>query len=367
MVTTTANVDELKRFVLVHAKAQNIPVDHYRAVLSRIHDDVEGSPDSWAARWTDAGDEHRRNGRLLEACRDYAIARFPFVDGASRRQALHRCHETFDLWRADKPIEPLMIHAPGGAFRCWSSGLSTTERKPLLLVMPGIVAIKEQWASVLLQATRLDMAVVVAEMPGVGENPLRYDAASHEIFSAILDTVADRADVAKTYAVALSFSGHLAMLCAVTDQRLRGIVTSGAPVRDFFTDVEWRAQLPAVTVRTLAHLTGTKPASVGEHIAGWGIPDEDLSKLDIPVRCLVSLRDEIIPMSDVRRLRRTVRDFATAEYPDVHGSPGHVTESRLWTLRSILRMRGGHLPQRWLVTALLGATRLRRGLSGARR
>jgi pimeloyl-ACP methyl ester carboxylesterase len=183
----------------------------------------------------------------------------------------------------------------------------------------------------------------------------------------VLDALADRADTANTYAIALSFSGHLALRCAARDQRMRGIVTAGVPVRAFFTHDIWRAQLPAITVDTLGHLTGTEPAKVGEHLRDWALTDDELAEVNIPVRAIVSQHDEIIPAADVHLLRARLRDFGSVSYPDVHGAPAHVVESRLWTVRSVLGMRGGMTAQRAVLRALLTIARTRRALARAGR
>ncbi|MEK8173845.1 alpha/beta hydrolase [Streptomyces sp. M19] len=172
------------------------------------------------------------------------MARFPYVDGPARRAAHTACLAVFDRWRQEHP----------GSSRCGSrcpTGSSGVGRRavrrrarPLLLVMGGIVSVKEQWAPMLLQAERLGMAMAVAELPGIGENTLPYTEDSWRMLPALLDALADRADTGHTYAVANSFSGHLALRCAVEDERLRGIVTTGAPVSDFFTDAQWQRGLP---------------------------------------------------------------------------------------------------------------------------
>ncbi|MGC0421380.1 alpha/beta hydrolase [Embleya sp. AB8] len=361
------DIDELKQFVLVHAKAQNIPAAHYGELLDRIDNDEDGAPGSWAREWSRGAARLAGDGKLLDACRDYNMARFPYVDGPARQQALAGCVDTFGRWAAEQPdLERLDLDLPGGTVGCWATGLATgpdAVRKPLLLVTGGIVSIKEQWAPVLLLARRLGLAGVVTEMPGVGENTLAYDGDSWRILSGVLDAVADRADVSRTYAVALSFSGHLALRCAVSDPRIRGIATAGAPVSTFFTDADWQAKLPRVTVDTLARLTGAKPEHLHGHLADWALTPDQLAALDIPVACTVSLRDEIIPAADPELLRAHVRQLSLNTYDDVHGSPRHVTETRLWTIVSVLRMMDARTPQRAVLEGLLGVLRLRRRLS----
>lgn len=356
------DVDELKKYVVAHAKAQGIPKARYRGVLGRVRNDEDGADGSWAREWLAVGNRLEREGALLDAVRCYSMARFPFVDGPARQQAQDRCVGTFEAWKRDQPgIERIDVELPEGRVGCWASGLSTTDPKPLVLVVGGIISIKEQWATNLRLAQRLGLTMVVTEMPGVGENTLRYDAGSWRMLPAILDAVADRADVTRTYAIAVSFSGHLALRCAATDPRLRGVIVAGAPIRGFFTDAAWFGGLPRITVDTLAHLTGTSGPELPEFFArDWAFDPDTLASLDIPVCCTAATRDEIIPPGDIALLRDHVRDLSYNEFDDEHGSPRHVTENRLWVIGSLLRVRGGRVPQRALIEALRAAMRLRR-------
>ncbi|GAA2011126.1 hypothetical protein GCM10009839_01440 [Catenulispora yoronensis] len=363
------DLNELKQYVVVHAEAQGMAPQHYRALLDRIRNDEDGAPDSWTAQWSAAGDELAASGKLLDASRHYAMARFPYVDGPARQKAQDACVAAFDRWRqAVGGIERLDVELPEGTVRCWAAGLSKDHPQPLLVIMGGIVSLKEQWAPVLAQGAQLGVAAVVAELPGVGENTLPYTAESRKLISQILDAVADRADTSHSYALTMSFSGHLSLGAAVTDRRIRGIVTTGAPVRGFFTDPEWQRSVPRITVDTLAQLTGVKSEDVFDHIRDWALTDEELSALRIPVAYAASKRDEIIPRSDVKLLRRKVRKLRLIENDDVHGSPAHVAEVRLWTVWSVLRMRGAPAAKRAVIGYTMLAARLKRKrrLSGAK-
>ncbi|WP_405649585.1 alpha/beta fold hydrolase [Streptomyces sp. NBC_00019] len=342
------DVGELKEFTVVHARALQLPPELHQGVLDRVTNDEDGALGSWAVEWSAASATLAESGQLLPAFLCSAMARFPFVDGPARRAAYERLRSLFDRWRAQHPdIEPVRVKMPDGELVCWAGGLSATEPKPLLLVTGGIVSVKEQWAPVVLQAAQLGMAVVVTELPGVGENTVRYDWESWRMLPAVLDAVADRADVSRTYALANSFGGHLALRWAGRDGRLRGIVTSGAPVSDFFTDGAWQRRLPRVTRDTLARLTGVEPgdeAALRGMLTDWALTPQELSGLDIPVCYSASLRDEIVPSGDPEFLRRHVRRLSLNEFDDVHGAPGHVQQTVEWTFGSLLAMRGGALP-----------------------
>ncbi|MBT2212469.1 alpha/beta fold hydrolase [Actinomadura sp. NEAU-AAG7] len=360
------DVAELKRFVLVHARAQGIPGREHQALLRRVENDDGDGPGSWVRAWVEAGEALERQGRFLDACRRYIMARFPYVDGPARQDALDRCLAAFDRWRDGNGIERLDVDLGGGRVRCWTTGLDGRDRRPLLLVMGGIVSVKEQWAPVLTQARRLGMAGVVAEMPGVGENTARYGPHSGRLLPRILDAVADRADTGRTYAVALSFSGHLALGCAAGDSRIRGVITVGAPVSGFFTDAAWQRRVPRITLDTLAHISGVSPGDVHAHLSGMALDGDRLAAVDVPVHYMASLRDEIIPASEAELLRRHVRGLRLVENDDVHGSPRHFVETRLWIVRSLLELDGTHRPQRAALGALLRARRARSRLAVAR-
>lgn len=356
------DVSELKQFAVVHARSLNIK--RYQELLDRIDNDREGAPGSWARVWTEAGDQLSEAGRPLDASRRYALARFPYPDGPARAQAGKLCVAAFDAWRRDKPgIERLDVELPTGRVGCWATGLSAAKPLPLLLVMGGVVTLKEQLGPALVLLRRLGVAAIVTEMPGVGENTLTYDADSWRQLSALIDAVADRADVARTYAYTFSFSGHLALRCAAEDSRITSVITSGAPVREFFLDDRWLGQVPQLTLDTVAHLIGAGRAELADRLRPLALPDEQLDRVRIPVSYLASRRDEIIPPGEVPLLRAHIRQLRVLENDDVHASPKHVADSLLWLILTVLRLRGRPDPRRVPVAALWLLLRARHKLT----
>jgi hypothetical protein len=359
------DVAQLKQYVVVHARGQKIA--NYGEILDRISGDHATGAGSWVAEWTAVAERLEERGRLLEASRHYAMARFPFPDGPARREAQDRCVYAFDRWRmAQTGIERLDVDLPEGRVRCWAAGLDQTNPRPLLLVMGGIVTVKEQWGSMLGRIAGMGMAGIVTEMPNVGQNSIRYGSTSWRMLSGVLDAVSDRADVAHTYAMTLSFSGHMALRCAVDDSRIRAVITAGAPVSDFFTDTTWQRHVPLITSRTVAHMMEVDAASVFENLPDLALTAAQLSGPAIPVRYVASQRDEIIPATDWRRLREHISDCEVLEIDDVHGAPGHVLESRLWCLRSLLRIRDVHSPVSGGVDLLCRLLQGRRRLTAGR-
>lgn len=346
------NVEELKQYIGVHARG--LEIEGWEQLLDRISTDGSG-PGSWAGEWSARGDELAREERHLEASRHHLMARFPYIDGAARQDAYEKALTGFEQWRAGEDIHRLDIDVKGGQAGCWASGLSADRPRPLVVIMGGHLTLKEQWAPALPIFARLGYAVVSTELPGVGENEAAYDTDAWRFLSELLDALADRADVSRTYAFAMSFSGHLALRCAMEDPRIRGIVTAGAPIQHFFTDTGWQRQLPAVTVDTLVHLTGEGLDDLRE----WALPADRLAALDIPVAYVASLRDEIIPPADLDTLRTHVRDLRLLVHDDVHGSPAHTEENRLWMAWALLRMRAPRSPRTAVIGLMWRAARAR--------
>jgi esterase FrsA len=359
------DLSELKQYVIAHAVSQQLPADHYAAVLDAIVTDEGDAPGSWAYEWIRAGDELRVTGNLLGASQYYTMGRFPHVDGPGRARALRNAVEAVEGWaRNDGGIERRTVLIEGERVNLWTIGMSADRPRPLLVLTGGIVSPKEQWAAVLPQISGLGLAGVVAEYPGVGENPLRAHAASWRFFPALLDALSGEADVRETYLLALSFSGHLALRAAGHDPRIRGVVGNGPPLRSFFTDRAWQDQVPTITRDTLAHLADVDPAKVYEHIRDWALAPEELSALDIPVAAVVAGRDEIIPAADVELLRSTVTDLRLLEHDDVHGAPSHLARTRIWSLLAVLDMWPGADPAaRSALNAALAVAGRSRGVS----
>ena len=336
------HLEELKEFARLHARGQGMRPAHVADVLETITCDTPDDARSWARVWTAQGDVAARRGDLLDACRHYALARFPHHSDEDRRSAQQRCVSTFDEWRREAAgVQRLEFDHPDGKIACWASGLDEKRRRPLLLVMGGIVSVKEQWAPLLPKLRRMGFAAVVTELPGVGENTCAYHPESWRLLPHLLDRLSGSAGTDDASLLALSFSGHLALRAATEDHRIRRVLTVGAPVAEFFTDPQWWPRVPRITVDTLRALTGVGGETELRALLGkFALGPEQLSDLRIPVRYVLSSRDEIIPGADAELLRRHAPgDVRFKTFDDVHGSPAHLAATRRWLLSSLLRLK----------------------------
>ncbi|GGV61917.1 hypothetical protein GCM10010277_67210 [Streptomyces longisporoflavus] len=335
------HLEELKEFARLHAGGQGMKPDHAAGVLARIDNDTSGDPASWAAVWTAEGKVAAARGDLLDACRHYALARFPYHADDDRVLAQRLCVDTFDRWRKGRQgIERVEFKHPDGTFSCWAAGLDAPRPRPLLVVMGGIVSVKEQWAPLLPLLSKLGFAAVVTELPGVGENTLPYAPDSWRMLPFLMDRLQGRAAVDDTAMLALSFSGHLALRTAARDRRVRQVLTVGAPVSEFFADPTWWPRVPGITADTLRRLTGAATTDeLRALLPRFALTPQELHAVRVPVRYVASSRDEIIPAGEQALLRRFAEDARFKVFDDVHGSPAHLGAMRRWLFSALLRRR----------------------------
>lgn len=338
------DLTELKEFARLHAKGQGMKSRRLERVLAGIRTDEPNAPDSWARVWSAQARRLAERGKPVQACQYYALARFPHHGDAGRIAAQRGVVESFDAWRGSRTrgIERLEFTHRDGTFAAWAAGLDAPRPLPLLVIMGGIVSVKEQWAQLLPRFVKLGFATVVAEMPGVGENTLPYGPDSWRLLGFLIDQLKGRAQERDVSLLTLSFSGHMALRAAANDERIGRILTVGAPVTRFFTDEGWWPRVPRITKDTLVALTGQPgEAALTEAFRhGWALSAEELSAVRVPVRYVVSARDEIIPGAERAFLAEHLADVGFIEFDDVHGSPAHLGEMRLWLLLQLLRTNG---------------------------
>jgi esterase FrsA len=335
-----STLDELKDLVRLHLRAQDLESTYCQSILDKITHFEGNSPGSWVYEWSKDTPLLLHKARWLEATRLYNMARFPFVDSAERAEAHKSCVESFAQWLSTKPhLRKINISTTEGSFNVYFAGNSERKNQPLLLVSGGIVSIKEQWVAFLEKANTLGMAVAVTEMPGVGENTWPYGSDAWKMFSILLDRLSPMADVTNTFVVAFSFSGHMAIQCALADNRIKGISTVGAPIHHFFTDQTWWNKIPLTTKSTLAHLLRVEIDNLFPVISSMALAPSQLKSLSIPLNYIFSRRDEIIPTAEKSFLQQYSPKLKLKEFNDVHGSPNHLQEMQLWIPLSILSQR----------------------------
>lgn len=356
-MTHDLELGEAKQFVGLHARLMGLRDRQVDTVLDGITTLHGHGPDTWTTRWSRAADRQARAGHQQTAAHLYNLARFPYAKTPAQRTAAELAARSLHSWllrtgKGERRRAVVDGHTVPFLFRA-----GPRPGAPLVVMMGGIVSLKEQWGGMLSAVPRLGCAVAIADFPGTGENPVPYTRAAARLYGALLDEVAGACDVHNTLVIAPSFSGHLALVHAAADDRIRRVITVGAPLTHFFTDPPTRAAMPRITRAALCHTTGAAPDALDTHLAALALRPAEISGLRIPVRYIASLRDEIIPQRDWREAAGLHPRFLLHTFDDVHGSPNHLKQTRVLVIADLLHHAGrGRLSR---LVSRIGRTALR--------
>ncbi|GAB5905394.1 alpha/beta hydrolase family protein [Mycobacteroides chelonae] len=347
-------LSERAELVRLHGRAQGISSREIDRILLSI-DSLDDGPHGWATTWARAAEERGARGDQAGAMARLNLARFPFASTPDGHLAHARCVAVAGDIAADQGIARLEFGDSAAWYRPAPDAADTPR---LLVVCGGIVSIKEQWFTLFGLGRRLGLAVLLTELPGVGEHDVAYGVDAPERFSALLDSVAGRQPFQSAFAMAMSFGGTVALKAAARDSRIGGLLSVGPPIRHFFQDREWWPRVPQTTKDALAVTTRMSEQALPEALAPLALEDSELAAIDAPVTAVASLRDEILPTADPLLLRAKVPSARVVAYDDVHGSPRHLLDTRLLTFAALTEFSSPRRPL--LVGAARFATQLRR-------
>ncbi|WP_100374823.1 alpha/beta fold hydrolase [Bacillus sp. FJAT-45037] len=316
-------LNELKQYALLHVKTHSFTAIDPLEVLNNIDAPScdETNKGAWDQQWVLAAEECLREKAVDDAIQCLNFARFPFPHTSHQEKASKKLSEYFEGTYSKKGVQRYTLERNKRQFSVYTSNLQSN--LPCLLVLGGIVSVKEQWNVFLEVGKRLGFSVIITECPGVGENDTIYDSSSHKMIGQILDLFSTKVNVNNTFIVGMSFGGHLAIRQALEDKRIKGITTVGAPLHFFFknySDIE----VPLITQITLAHVMDKELGEVGNTLSSFAISQTELRALRTPITYVSSKKDEIIPSREKEFLLTNGQNIKLHEFDDIHGSPNHL-------------------------------------------
>ncbi|ADG99443.1 conserved hypothetical protein [Segniliparus rotundus DSM 44985] len=310
--------------VRLHSFAQGLSAAETTRILSRIAT-IDDGPAGWATVWSQEGSRCLSRDDKAGAIARFNLARFPYPHTDDGHAALRKC---VAVAGEAASAQGLCRIEADGAPAWYQPAPGATSGPNLLVLCGGIVSVKEQWLSMAEIGRRLSMAILLTELPGVGENTNPYAADAPARLSSLLDAVERRNRFGAAFLLAMSFGGTVALQAAGSDPRIGEVFSVGPPIRHFFTDPLWWERTPQTTKDALSATTGKPVAALPDFLPSLALTDEQLRRIRVPVTDIVSLRDEIVPRKDPELLESAVPTARTIAFDDVHGSPGHVQDTK---------------------------------------
>jgi esterase FrsA len=243
-----SKLHEAKQFVGLHARHMGFAPTLIGDVLGRVNTLDGDSAGSWVGEWSVEAKAAADRGDHLTAANLYNLARFPAADSEAKRVAGQACSESFMTWMNATGVGERRKINVGSSSLTILFSKGKRKNAPLVILMGGIVSLKEQWGGFLKLGSKIGAAVAIADFPGMGENTLAYDRSAAALYGAIMAAVQHDCDISRTLIIAPSFGGHLAVLHSLKDPRVQGIVTIGAPLRAFFTETSTKAGFDGISV-----------------------------------------------------------------------------------------------------------------------
>lgn len=259
-----------KRSPFEHATHQDVA-----AVLDSLH---TLDPDHWAEQWGKMGAAHEaragqlaRSGASPEAVADahfrafnyYRIGRYPVTSTPGKMAAYrHALRNYLKAARSfDPPLEVVEIPFEVSKLVGYLQVPRGIARPPVVMHWGGVDGWKEDRNRNSQALHRAGIATFTMDMPGTGENPLRYaDPGAERTFSAAIDYLVTRDDIdgSRLGVWGGSFGGYwAAKLAFVEARRIRAAVSQGGGVHHGFQE-NWLR--PALTRTASQYLLG--PASL---------------------------------------------------------------------------------------------------------
>jgi esterase FrsA len=261
--TGQRTLDDGRAWLLQRVELGAHPLDGLDEDAARAAiESLEGlDPESWAAAWGgaaerfaaeagEAADPVARREALLQAYGFAFIGRYPVPSHPAKARLYDRARELFLLATSldDPPVERVTVpfaglEGEGSEVAFYVLRPVGAERAPVVMLWGGIDTWKEEMYARMGRLLRSrGFAVLLVDMPGVGESPVLAGPDAERQWTPVLDWVAERDDLdgARCAAVGASFGGYWAMKLAYTHrERLACAVNWGGGVHITFTP-EWQ-------------------------------------------------------------------------------------------------------------------------------
>ncbi len=313
--------------------------------------------DHWAEQWGKMGAQHELkaeqlalNGAAAQEIADahfrafnyYRIGRYP-VTSTPGKMAAYR-HALRNFLKAarcfDQPLKVVEIPFEGKKVVGYLQVPRGVARPPLVMHWGGVDGWKEDRLRNSRALHRAGFATFTMDMPGTGENPLRYaDPGAERTFSAAIDHLIARDDVDGTRIGVWggSFGGYwAAKLAYIEAERIKAAVNHGGGVHYGFQEAWLR---PALTRTASQYLLG--PASLLDarsYVMGVSTLDELLAiaptlslreqglleRPSAPLLLVNGKKDDQQPIDDLYLMLEYGNPKAARVYPE----GGHMGRSR---------------------------------------
>ncbi|SDP24837.1 Alpha/beta hydrolase family protein [Klenkia soli] len=252
----------------------------------------------------EAGDRQVARDRFLRAAACYSFGQVPLEDGPAKRSLYRDLVDAFGRAGAllDPPAEHVEVPWRGRSLRGWLLRPSGVVRPPVVVVLGGIDAWREEYAAGAELVRDRGVALLLLDAPGQGETRvlggLHLDRDVRLALSAAVTQVLADDRLGDRVAVwGNSMGGHLAALLAAQDPRISACVVTGGTVRP----AETHTRFPRFLGKVQAML-GLDPEASRTLMDDLELDAGTLAGLTCPLLVQHGARDAVFKVANAREV-----------------------------------------------------------------
>lgn len=346
-------LNEMKKYVLLHAKT--LGVDKEASTILRNIKSLDDSIHGWGYTFFRAAEKAEKRKNTTLALGLYNIARFPYPKTPIQIEAYQRYLDFFkNYYISTYQFEEKTTKDAQQKFY-----LKTGRYNDIVILCGGIISLKEQWVNAANIFHSMGFSVILTEMPAVGENKTPYNKNAFSMFSDILDVIG-YSEKNNCHLIAMSFSGHIALMNSFIDKRIKAITMVGTPIYDLYHNYDTFFSLPDITkdiLRKNTHCIAQNRETF--NYLSNEFSHEIIKNPHLNIFYLQSQFDDIISLTEADHLQDKFGNFHKLCLPDEHGSPNYHKTVIFYIAWSVLQ----HSRKKWPLRLLLaGMTSLSRRL-----
>jgi dienelactone hydrolase len=319
--TNTATI-RLSDYMKTRWMAQGVEPQDLNETLTKIKN---SQSNQWTREWVNSAEKQVQlmNTALskkeldnvyapaFKAALYYRLAAFPAMDDKEKKAAYTFSQKYYEeaFKFSPKPPQKLSIPYEGREITGFVRYPEGASRPPLVIVVPGIESMKEDFLLELDKLTGSGLAVFVADLPGTANSPWKYRPDSIKMILAITQFFKNSSYVNGNHIglLGFNFGGSLALRAAALNPEIKAVATVGAPINTAFSTAFWN-RMPEYMQKMFLEFTGFGTSSeLSKELPNYSlIQAENVKKLSCPVLLLSGKKDFLTTAEDQTLMAQNV-------------------------------------------------------------
>jgi esterase FrsA len=284
---------------------QGIPEVDAQAVRAAPTEMWPDAPGGWVFEWSQLGARYAREGEHLLAAQAFGWAHFPSLADQTKRSALARQLEQYQLAAPEFPVaferQELALQYDGSVTTVPIHILGQhdlPDNAPIMLFSGGVDSWKMDLHDMIMTFVQeLPVRVIAFDLPGTGESQVHLGRPGTQIIDGLVETARTMTDGLVVH-VGFSFGAYFASysgLSGIVD----GAVSLGGPIDQAFSpDRTWAYGMADIVGNALGYEHVPEPQDLSKRLATLSLHDLLEQEMNSPMLAINGTDDVHVPQQD---------------------------------------------------------------------